>query len=125
MRIFLNSSRTARHYKESVSKKLCALSPFQWQALPAVSKALVESWRREYNQVRPHSSLGYRPPAPETVKPPSAGSITKPLTQFSTHEFSHNLWYSFWGQVSPTFLNFNSCFYSFKTPFLTLPVASS
>ena len=28
---------------------------------------LVERWRREYNAVRPHSSLGYRPPAPEVV----------------------------------------------------------
>ena len=24
-----------------------------------------EGWRQEYNQVRPHSALGYRPPAPE------------------------------------------------------------
>ena len=29
------------------------------------AKILIEQWRREYNQVRPHSSLGYRPPAPE------------------------------------------------------------
>jgi len=28
---------------------------------------LIEQWRREYNQVRPHSALGYRPPAPEAV----------------------------------------------------------
>ncbi|HJN23864.1 MAG TPA: integrase core domain-containing protein, partial [Rhodospirillales bacterium] len=28
-----------------------------------------ECWRRHYNTVRPHSSLGYRPPAPETVIP--------------------------------------------------------
>ena len=28
---------------------------------------IIEAWRREYNTVRPHSSLGYRPPAPETV----------------------------------------------------------
>jgi putative transposase len=28
---------------------------------------LVEMWRREYNTIRPHSSLGYRPSAPETV----------------------------------------------------------
>jgi len=27
---------------------------------------LINDWRKEYNQVRPHSSLGYRPPAPET-----------------------------------------------------------
>jgi len=31
------------------------------------AKILVEEWRKEYNQIRPHSSLGYRPPAPETV----------------------------------------------------------
>jgi putative transposase len=30
------------------------------------AKVLIDQWRREYNQVRPHSSLGYRPPAPET-----------------------------------------------------------
>ena len=28
------------------------------------ARVLIEQWRREYNQVRPHSSLGYRPPAP-------------------------------------------------------------
>ena len=26
---------------------------------------LTEQWRREYNTIRPHSSLGYRPPVPE------------------------------------------------------------
>jgi len=31
------------------------------------AKVLVERWRREYNHIRPHSSLGYRPPAPETI----------------------------------------------------------
>ncbi|MBB5060932.1 hypothetical protein HDF16_005668 [Granulicella aggregans] len=25
-----------------------------------------ERWRIQYNTIRPHSSLGYRPPAPET-----------------------------------------------------------
>jgi transposase InsO family protein len=33
------------------------------------AKVLVERWRAEYNTVRPHSSLNYRPPAPETIKP--------------------------------------------------------
>jgi putative transposase len=33
------------------------------------AKILIEQWRKEYNQVRPHSSLGYRPPAPETIIP--------------------------------------------------------
>jgi len=31
------------------------------------AKVLIEEWRREYNTVRPHSSLGYRPPAPEAI----------------------------------------------------------
>ena len=31
------------------------------------AKVLIERWRREYNTFRPHSALGYRPPAPETV----------------------------------------------------------
>ena len=29
------------------------------------AKVLIADWRKEYNQVRPHSALGYRPPAPE------------------------------------------------------------
>jgi len=33
------------------------------------AKVLIEQWRKEYNQVRPHSSLGYRPPAPEARIP--------------------------------------------------------
>ena len=30
---------------------------------------LTERWRREYNTIRPHNSLGYRPPAPEVIMP--------------------------------------------------------
>jgi len=33
------------------------------------ARVLTEIWRREYNQVRPHSSLGYKPPAPEVKEP--------------------------------------------------------
>jgi len=31
------------------------------------AKVLIENWRQEYNTVRPHSALRYRPPAPEAV----------------------------------------------------------
>jgi len=31
------------------------------------AKVLIEERRKEYNQVRPHSALGYRPPAPEAM----------------------------------------------------------
>ncbi len=33
------------------------------------ARVVIENWRREYNQFRPHSSLGYRPPAPEAFEP--------------------------------------------------------
>ena len=38
------------------------------------AKVLVEQWRVHYNTIRPHSSLGYRPPAPQAIEP-----ITKAL----------------------------------------------
>lgn len=31
------------------------------------AQVLIEKWRKEYNTIRPHSSLGYKPPAPETL----------------------------------------------------------
>jgi transposase InsO family protein len=34
------------------------------------AKVLIERWRQHYNRVRPHSALGYRPPAPEAVEVP-------------------------------------------------------
>jgi putative transposase len=33
------------------------------------AEVVIESWRRHYNSVRPHASLGFRPPAPEVVLP--------------------------------------------------------
>ena len=33
------------------------------------ARILIEQWCHHYNTERPHSSLGYRPPAPETTKP--------------------------------------------------------
>ena len=39
----------------------------------AEARVLTERWRRVYNSIRPHSSLGYRPPAPESVSPPLFG----------------------------------------------------
>jgi len=33
------------------------------------AQVLIERWRWEYNTIRPHSSLGYRPPAPAAAMP--------------------------------------------------------
>ena len=43
-------------------------------------QVLVERYRRTYNQVRPHSSLGYRPPVPETVMLPDPLPVLAGLT---------------------------------------------
>jgi len=48
------------------------------------AQVLIERWRQEYNTVRPHSSLGYRPPAPETIQ-------SRWLNQ---QTLSHKLWYN-------------------------------
>lgn len=40
----------------------------------AEARVLIEAWRRHYNTIRPHSSLGYRPPAPEAATPPLPAS---------------------------------------------------
>jgi len=42
------------------------------------AKVLIEGWRRHYNTQRPHSSLGYRPPAPEAFLWPAPQSPPAP-----------------------------------------------
>lgn len=39
------------------------------------ARIIIEKWRREYNQVRPHSSLGNQPPAPEAILPAQANQL--------------------------------------------------
>jgi transposase InsO family protein len=43
----------------------------------AEARVLIEAWRRYYNTVRPHSSLGYRPPAP--------GAARRQCTNYADH----------------------------------------
>ena len=50
---------------------------------PQEAKAPIEAWRCHYNTIRPHSSLGYRPPAPEVLlwpALPAASKNTRPAT---------------------------------------------
>jgi putative transposase len=44
------------------------------RAAQRIDQVVIESWRRHYNQVRPHASLGYRAPAPEVIVPAFAAS---------------------------------------------------
>jgi len=48
---------------------------------------LIERWRQYYNTRRPHSSLGYQPPAPETILPRPAGLTYSTLR--SVHQDDH------------------------------------
>ena len=41
------------------------------------AKVLIERWRVRYNTVRPHSSLGYRPPAPEAITWPPQDPVAQ------------------------------------------------
>ena len=45
------------------------------------AKVLIERWRVHYNTVRPHSALGYRPPAPEAIWMRASGFGATPLRQ--------------------------------------------
>ena len=38
------------------------------------AQILTERWRMEYNTARPHSALGYRPPAPQAILPKQPGA---------------------------------------------------
>jgi len=42
------------------------------------AQIVIESWRRQYNAVRPHAALGYRPPAPAAYSP---ASLPKTISQ--------------------------------------------
>ena len=49
------------------------------------AKVLIERWRHHYNTIRPHSSLGYRPPAPEAILP------TNPVPAYASIGFGRNV----------------------------------
>jgi len=54
------------------------------------AKVLIERWRVDYNTHRPHSALGYRPPAPEAVETVPPGSGATPLRLVEPRENSHS-----------------------------------
>ena len=64
-------------YIESFNGKLRdELLNGEWFDTLLEARVLAERWRTHYNTVRPHSSLGYRPPAPEAIQPCPPGSAT-------------------------------------------------
>ena len=74
------------------------------------AQIVIESWRRHFNTIRPHESLGYKPPAPEVFVPAFAAwpaalrrpapPATLPLAQRPTLN-QHSTWTTQWGPISP------------------------
>jgi putative transposase len=53
------------------------------------ARVLIEQWRQHYNGVRPHSALGYRPPAPETIAFPVLGALSPCIALETREGFLH------------------------------------
>jgi transposase InsO family protein len=49
------------------------------------AQILIEEWRKLYNTKRPHSSLGYRPPAPESVLPKNSIMVNSTMERVVVH----------------------------------------
>ncbi len=48
------------------------------------AKTVIEAWRRHYNAIRPHSSPGYRPPAPEAICWPPDQPVTNQVAKITS-----------------------------------------
>jgi putative transposase len=55
------------------------------------AQVVIESWRRPYNTVRPHASLGYRAPASEVIVPAFASSqpASPPIPAMASRPLMH------------------------------------
>jgi hypothetical protein len=51
------------------------------------AQIVIERWRKHYNTIRPHSSLGCRPPAPQTSSP-----LPPPFDQPHSLAFQARTW---------------------------------
>ena len=89
-------------YYESFNAKLRDefLNGEVFYALKEVS-VVIEQWRTHYNGTRPHSSLDYRPPAPEVIIWPTgpSGSVPSARPAIVTRPTMHSLrtWVTGWG----------------------------
>jgi putative transposase len=52
----------------------------EWFRSRAEAKVVIETWRRNYNEVRPHSSLGYLTPAEFVAKIEEQDAASRPAT---------------------------------------------
>ncbi|MEJ6747570.1 MAG: integrase core domain-containing protein, partial [Yoonia sp.] len=59
-----------KHTRQSAAKHQTQWPLFTPRIRSLIALRLtIERWRNHYNTKRPHSALGYRPPAPEAILP--------------------------------------------------------
>jgi putative transposase len=57
----------------------------EWFRSRAEAKVVIETWRRHYNEVRPHSSLGYLTPAAFAVRLATSASCDATARDAAVH----------------------------------------
>ena len=79
-----------------------------WFRTLSEARWTIQAWRRDYNEVRPHSSLGNRTPQEFTARAATLRSPTAPSSCRAEKNKDRNLplnshydWYRDWGQVTP------------------------
>ena len=61
-------AKALREWIGSLGVKTAYIEPGSpWENGYKEAQILIEQWRRHYNEVRPHSSVGYKPPAPQVI----------------------------------------------------------
>ncbi len=69
------------------------------------AQIVIESWRRHYNAIRPHQSLGYKPPAPEVFVPAFAAwpaALRRPRWTNRHAQTNIPTWTTQWGPIRPS-----------------------
>jgi putative transposase len=71
------------------------------------AQIVIESWRRHYNTIRPHASLGYKPPAPQVFVPAFAAwpaALRRPASPATLAQWPalnlHSTWTTQWGPIN-------------------------
>ena len=49
------------------------------------AQILIEQWRKHYNNIRPHSALNYRPPAPQAMQVNHLASVQRKEVNLLIH----------------------------------------
>ena len=85
-KIVKDIKRATRRHCSSEEKIRIVLDGLYGEIFYSLREAqiIIESGRKHYNTKRPHSALGYRPPAPEAIAPMDQRPIMHQLSNWTT-----------------------------------------